>query len=438
VYLADDCKTGQPVALKLPRLEVLLDPEKRKRFRVEANVLEKLNHPGIVKVHESDASGPVPFIATQWCDGPDLCQWLTFREEDGLPLPGWRDVVELMASVADALEYAHGDGIAHRDLKPANILLSSVDTKVAQADGLGKFRPRITDFGLAKLNEIALADSRSSLMIGTPMYMAPERLCVREYSDGMSEMERLIAGDIYSLGAILFELLTGKPALAGATYLQLLDGSATPMSLGRRDASQEIPDSLNSVVSVCFERNPQARYASAADFAADLRRCASGQPIVGRPQTVGRRCGYWILRHDWLAISGWFAIVSQSMLATWLILSDLFKVPFGLLSAQEYTSMLPQLVVIALTTSLMPILVGAFCVRGKRWAPWLGAALASVNVSAPLIALFDRPPLFGDIYDSNEPYFTFQIHLVIAMTFFVQLALYGITIWIDLRHRRTT
>ena len=429
VYLADDSRTHQPVALKLPRLEVLLEPDKRQRFRVEADVAKKLDHPGIVKVRESDVTGPVPFIATQWCDGPDLSQWLAFRLEDELPPPEWRDAVTLIASVADAVEYAHGNGIAHRDLKPANILLSSSSAEDAPPDGLGQFRPQITDFGLAKLNEFALADSRSSLMIGTPMYMAPERLSVHQQYDGMSETQRSIAGDVYSLGAILFELLTGHPALAGATYLQLLDGSATPSSLALGDGSNDLPKGLDRIVSICLQQNPNARYASAADLAADLRRCLNDQPIVGRPQAVTRRCGYWILQQDWLAIAGWFAIVSQSMLATWLILSDLFKIPFGLLSVQQYTAMLPQLVLIALTTSLTPILVGVLCVRGKRWAVWLGAALAAVNATAPLIALLDKPPLFCDIYESNEPYFSFQIHLVIAMTFLFQLALYGLAIW---------
>ena len=135
------------------------------------------------------------------------------------------------------------------------------------------------------------------------------------------------------------------------------------------------------------------------------------------------------MQQNWLAIAGWFAIVSQSMLATWLILCDLFKIPFGMLSVQQYTAMLPQLVLIAVTTSLTPILVGAFCVRAKRWAAWLGAALAAANIGPPLFALLDKPPLFRDIYASNEPYFSFQIHLVIAMTFLVQLALYGIAIW---------
>jgi serine/threonine-protein kinase len=294
---------------------------------------------------------------------------------------------------------------------------------------LGQFKPQITDFGLAKFDDLALTDSRSSLMIGTPMYMAPERLSIHERYDGMSEMQRSIAGDIYSLGAILFELLNGKPALDGASYLQLLDGSATPSRLARSGGLSEVPQGLNKIVSICFNRNPFARYASSAELAADLRRCLNNEPIVGRPQALTSRLGYWILRQDWLAIAGWFVIVSQTLLATWLILSDLFKIPFGMLTVEQYTALLPQLVMIAVATSLAPIIVGAFCVRGKRWAGWLGAALAAVNAGAPLVALLDRPPLFREIYDSNEPYFTFQIHLVIAMTFLVQLALYAVAIW---------
>lgn len=435
VYLADDIQADQPVALKLPRLEVLLDPEKRQRFQVEADYIEKLDHPGIVKVHESDVAGPVPYIATQWCDGPDLSQWLAIRLEDGLPLPDWRAATELIAEVADAIHHAHEKGIAHRDLKPANILLSSSSVEDVQAEGLRQYRPQITDFGLAKLNELALTDSRSSLMVGTPMYMAPERLSDKHYHYEMSSMERSIAGDIYSLGAILFELLAGQPALSGTTYLQLLNGSATPSSLDRRGSLADIPQCLESIVSTCFKRNPHARYASAADLAADLRRCLANQKIVGKPQTVKRRVGYWMLQQDWLAVAGWFAIVSQSILASWLILSDLFKIGFGMLSVQQYAAMLPQLALIAATTSLTTILFGVFCVRGHRWAVWLGASLAAINLSAPLIALLDKPPLFRDIYQSNEPYFSFQIHLVIAMTFLLQLTLYGIAGWTGFKFR---
>jgi len=175
VYLADDSRTDQPVALKLP--------DKRQRFGVEAGVAEKLEHPGIVKVRESDLTGPVPFIATEWCDGPDLSQWLAIRLEDKLPVPEWRNVVELVAAVADAIEHAHEKGIAHRDLKPANILLNS-SNEDTDSQGLRQYKPQVTDFGLAKLDELAVADSRSSLMIGTPMYMAPERLNIHERFDG--------------------------------------------------------------------------------------------------------------------------------------------------------------------------------------------------------------------------------------------------------------
>ena len=435
VYLADDTKPDQPVALKLPRLEVLLDPKKRERFQVEAAVIEKLDHPGIVKVRESDTAGPVPYIATQWCDGPDLSKWLAIRLEDSLPILGWREATELVAEVADALHHAHENGIAHRDLKPANILLSSSSVDDGQAEGLRQYRPQITDFGLAKLNELALTDSCSSLMVGTPMYMAPERLAVKLPYDRMSAMERSIAGDVYSLGAILFELLTGQSAFSGATYLQLLNGSATPSSLSRSEIRGEIPQCLENVVSTCLKRNPHARYTSAKNLAADLRRCLANQKIVGQRQTVKCRVGFWMLQQDWLAIAGWFAIVSQSILATWLILSDLFKIGFGMLSVQQYTAMLPQLARIAVTTSLTTILFGACCVRGHRWAVWVGGILAAINLSAPLVALFDKPLLFRDIYQSNEPYFSFQIHLVIAMTFLVQLTLYGIAGWTGFKLR---
>ena len=205
VYLADDTVENRPVALKLPRFEVLCTPENRQRFFTEAELLLGFDHPGIVKVYDCDIEGPTPYIASAWCDGGDLGKWRRQQAAAGSQ-PDWREVVSLMAEVADGVQYAHEQGVVHRDLKPANILLSrKLDDDPDGHSSHSKFRAQVTDFGLAKMNDPSLVDSASSLLVGTPIYMAPEQL--RQFNDKDSNPA---AADVYSLGAILFEMLTGE------------------------------------------------------------------------------------------------------------------------------------------------------------------------------------------------------------------------------------
>ena len=202
VYLARDTKLERAVALKLPRLEVLLDTDKRERFAAEAAMVAKLDHPGIVRVYEAQLDGPQPYIASAFCDGPNLAEWLAARKHPS----SWQTIIPMMADIAEAVEYAHSKDVLHRDLKPANILLASpedVDHDLAdeQTAPPFSFSAQLTDFGLAKFCDLETADTRSSQMIGTPLYMAPERL------EGSATTA---VADVYSLGVILFETLTGK------------------------------------------------------------------------------------------------------------------------------------------------------------------------------------------------------------------------------------
>ena len=355
VYLADDEIENRPVALKLPRLEILYNPAKRQRFSTEAVIAAGFDHPGIVKIYACDIEGPTPYIATQWCDGGDLGKWKTQQTAQGSALPPWQDVAMLMADVADAVHYAHEKGVVHRDLKPANILLSRKLDQDAQGNsGLGDFQAKVTDFGLAKLSDPNINDTHSSLLVGTPIYMAPEQL-----NQTVDDFANPAAADIYSLGAILFEMLTGESPIQGETYFEVLANiqNRPPRSLSQ--FPNQLPSDLKLICNICLSKNPDARYDSAAKLAEDLRTCVSEGCVVGKSINVLARSKFWFGRQNWFSIAGWFAIGSQTLVTTWLILGDLSKVFFGLLTIQEYFDILPILILIAIVTSFSMILFAA-------------------------------------------------------------------------------
>ena len=442
MYLADDTRDSTPVALKLPRLEVLLDDQKRKRFRVEADIIRQLEHPGIVRIRKSGVDDTLPYTACDWCTGPDLAVYMDELRARNT-LPPWQESVRLMLKVCQAIKFAHENGITHRDIKPANILLDRIiPGKDADGDqGLNQFAPRITDFGLARLADATpLATStRTGVVMGTPAYMAPERILA-----GLAVEQETIqqavspATDIYSLGAVLFELLCGAPPASSQSWLELIrnENRTTDDSL---QWTASVPAPVKKVVAACLRGNPETRYSSVAQLEADLLRLHDGQPPIGRPIRLPQRFNQWFRSKSWFAMAGWFAIVSQAIIASWLITADIFKVSFGLLTSAEYFELLPQLMLIAATNSLSVIVCGWLCLRRWAWAPCIGLLLAGWNLWSPLKALFGEPFIFENIYNSSSPYMQFSIHLVIAFVTAIQLLLFGTAVierLLDFRSKR--
>ena len=207
VLLARDPVLNREVAVKIPRPEALLTPDLRARFLRKAQAAARLTHPNIVAVYEVGLAGAVTYIAAAYCPGTNLARW--FEQQDRMI--SRRQAVTIVIAIADAIEYAHLHGVLHRDLKPSNILLETFESPAAaDTDNNLGFIPKVSDFGLAKIQDLGGNETRTGLVMGTPAYMAPEQAEGRMPDLGS-------ATDVYGLGTILYELLTGQPAFQGTS-----------------------------------------------------------------------------------------------------------------------------------------------------------------------------------------------------------------------------
>ncbi len=288
VFLAEDSALLREVALKVPRPEVLVTPDVRRRFLREAEAASRLDHPLIVPGYEVGEDGTVCYIASAYCEGPTLAHWLRAQTA---PV-GIRTAARLVAVLAGAVAHAHSRGILHRDLKPGNILVTRTGAVPSPGDGLCHdlgFVPRICDFGLAKLLDQVSQETRTGVPIGSPEYMAPEQATGRLREHGR-------ATDVYALGVILYELLTGRPPHRGDTDLETLRLVSDQEPASPRVLRPSLPRDLETIALKCLEKRPARRYLDASDLAADLERFLNNRPVHARPIPAWERAIKWARR----------------------------------------------------------------------------------------------------------------------------------------------
>ena len=276
VYKAWHSRLHRPVALKMLVAGAYARPDELERFLREAEAVAGLRHPNIVQVHDVGDLDGRPYFTMEYIEGGSLA-----RKIAGMPQEP-RHAAALVAILAEAIHVAHRSGIVHRDLKPGNILLT--------ADGT----PKITDFGLARRMDESGELTVSGAALGTPRYMAPEQAEGKRHAIGP-------ATDVYALGAILYELLTGRPPFLGDTAFEIKQRVIARDPVPPSRLNSHVPRDLETICLKCLQKDPARRYASALVLADDLQRFGRGEPIAARPVGSIERGLRWLRRRPALA-----------------------------------------------------------------------------------------------------------------------------------------
>ncbi len=318
VYLAYDPKLHRQVALKVPRLESLVSDDLRRRFLREAEAAARLSHPHLVSVYEAGEEASICYIAAEFCPGPTLAEWLKSRKE---PVP-IDTAARVVKQLAEAVQHAHGRGVLHRDIKPSNVMLTrpqaeSQPTQLAtttdenkpiagSVDGDAAF-PKLTDFGMAKLLEREGDETRSGALVGTPAYMAPEQAQGR-----VRDVDA--RADVYALGAMLYEILTGRRVFESASDIEALRHVLFDDPVAPRRIRHDIPRDLEAICLKCLAKERDARYVTAQDLSDDLGRFLAGQVTEARPLVAAERAWKWARRRPAIAALWTVVVVAAATL----------------------------------------------------------------------------------------------------------------------------
>src|SRR5215467_4963449 len=407
IYRARQRHSRRIVALKRISSYHADSQETLMRFRREAQAAANLDHPNILPIYEvSESHDGLPFFSMKFAGGGSLLEAAPTLRSDP------RRALALMAKVARAVQYAHEQGILHRDLKPGNILL----------DGRGE--PMVSDFGLAKWLEPTGRLTRTPSIFGTPGYIAPEQV-------NGSEGTLTAAADVYSLGAVLFDLLTGRPPFTGEHALKTIQQAAEKPAPKLRTLAPALDRDLETICAKCLERDPLARYRSAGELADDLERWLHGRSIVARPVSPPVHLWRWVRRNPLVAQMAALLLtmaiavgvmISKSQTVSPFEASGIAVLPFETLSSDKesalfasgvYDGVLSKLAKLANLKVINHNSVAKY--RGAHDIQEIGRALnvaylltgnvqrqgAGIRLNAELIDLRKKARVWAEQYDRN-------------------------------------
>jgi serine/threonine protein kinase len=367
VYKARQTTLNRIVALKMILSGELATSEDIERFHLEAQAAANLNHPNIVAIHEVGQHEDRYYFSMDYVEGQSLGELLLSG-----PIPV-RQAAEYVQTISEAVHYAHEAGTLHRDLKPRNVLVST--------DG----QLQVTDFGVAKRLSEESGLTVTGAVVGTPSYMAPEQAKAQHSQIGP-------ASDVYSLGAVLYELLTGRPPFYAsstvATLLQVVNDSPPDP----RTLNPDLPDDLATICLKCLEKSPQLRYSSAQELADDLGRFLAHQPIHARPASSVRKLDSWFRQRPWLVAAAASLVIlllvavvcyqyqSNQLLQYQQDHPDYVPTPGQRLESLEHWLQWYQLAFFAMMLSYLVYVEKAF--RLTDWRQWLNDFMLENEPSA--------------------------------------------------------
>jgi tRNA A-37 threonylcarbamoyl transferase component Bud32/tetratricopeptide (TPR) repeat protein len=308
VYLVDDTGLSRQVALKIPYAAYQSSPMLRRQLHSEGKVSVGLDHPGIVPVLEAGEHNGIPFLVSAFCEGDTLATWLKTRPDS----PDQRVVAQLMLDLSSAVAYLHSRGVLHRDLKPANIILESTRDPSQEPRDVSVLRPRVTDFGLAKLLRTSVDQSLDGLVVGTPSYMSPEQAAGRVKDVGTHS-------DVYSLGAILYELLVGHPPFTGNDGQEIRAKVLAARPRSPSHIHRGVNIDLDAICMKCLEKAPTNRYADARDLATDLNRFLNDESVVARPIDPLKRVARYIRRKPFTSAAVAMFAIFVAIIGYWAL-----------------------------------------------------------------------------------------------------------------------
>ena len=308
VYLAQHRGLRRMVALKMILAGGFASETEMQRFQREAELAARVQHPNIVQVYEAGVHDGHPFLAMEWVSG------ITLADRMGADPWAPRDAAHLVATLALAIDAAHRKGVIHRDLKPSNILLQ-IDPGAEPVGPLAGMVPKVADFGLARPIEDGTHLTSTGLTMGTPEYMAPEQV-----NHGSTAG---LAVDVYALGAMLYQLLTGRLPFMADTPMEVLQALTSTEAVAPRRLRPSLPRDLETIVLTAIEKETVRRYSSASAMAEDLRRFLAGEPILARPPTALTRMVKWARRRPSLAgliaaLAGVTVVAFTGITALWV------------------------------------------------------------------------------------------------------------------------